>query len=89
MSAFVFEEPSLTAENALARFRDGARIGSIRLHDARADFVFEVFGQNPITQPPDQTLFLNREQDFHATIQIARHQVRAADVNLSSPPLRK
>src|ERR1019366_3279487 len=77
----VLDEPRL----AVDRFRtsDGSEfVGAVRSSGAALEIVREAFLQHGVAQTRDNRAVDDRKQELHAAVQIARHQIRAADVNL-------
>ena len=65
-----------------ARRLPGAQVAAVLLQKSCFHIVGEVCSQNLMYHAVAQQRILKREQDFHALMQIARHPIGAAEVDL-------
>ena len=72
----------LNINNILARFRYKADVSAVCLKNARAGIILQIRIQNAMTQMMDVILIFNREDNFNTVIEIASHEVRAAEIDI-------
>src|SRR5262245_14912267 len=75
-------EPGLAVERLLVRSRAHPPIRSVGLELARLDGVAKLDGEEAVAHLGVQRRICQREHDLDTMIQVARHQVRAAEIDL-------
>src|SRR5665811_67722 len=58
-----------------------ALVTAVRHHAARLDVIHQVLRQDLVADAPHQLLIFHREEQLHAAVEIARHQVGAAQID--------
>src|SRR5262245_42053752 len=81
----VFDEPALTAERGFARRRLAPRVAPVGAQLAGVRGVRELGCQQAIADLLPQLTVDHREDDLHAVIEIARHQIGTAEIDLRLP----
>jgi hypothetical protein len=76
------EQDRLRVDRQLAIRRRQSHVRSVRPQLARLDVVGQIGTQNLVPDARDETEVAHRRHDLDAPVQIARHQVGAADVRL-------
>src|SRR5258708_7813148 len=76
------QEPSLAVEGILSLRRHPAKVRAVALHYVSLGRVGQVDIENVVFHALDQRWVFQREQDFHAGVEIAGHEIGASDVNL-------
>src|SRR5581483_5426307 len=82
LSGQLFEEKRLRAPAALARRGMTALVAAVRAQVPRLAVVFQQHRQHLVAQDAPPLCVLYRNDDLHPPVQVARHPVRAADVDL-------
>src|ERR1039458_7807357 len=77
----------LAVERDLPVAARGALVAAVRHHAPRLDVVHQIFRQDLVADAPHQFLIFHREEQFHAAIEIARHQVGAAQIDFLLAPV--
>src|SRR5580658_11009679 len=82
LGAVVLQEPTLAIGLPFTRPALDSCKRAVRLHVPRSGFVAKVLLQNFVAQAADELRAGHGKQGFHAAVQIPRHKVRAAHINL-------
>src|SRR5215469_6800828 len=64
-------------------------VRSVRQHCPGLNFISKVCGQNFVAEMPDHIWFPNWHEDFHSMVEVPRHQIGAADIDLLVPVIVK
>ncbi len=83
------DKPGLRVKGRLARIGQHTDVGAVRLQFARVDRIGQHTPEQIIAQGGAQDRVLDREEGLHAPIQVALHQIRAAEEHLLAAPIGK
>ena len=65
------------------------RVRAILVHAARASLIMQVGVKNLVLKTPHQSGPFHRKEHFHTAVQVPRHQIGAAEVDLLGIAVRK
>src|ERR1039458_2668576 len=71
----------LAAERDLPVAARGALVTAVRHHAARLDVIHQVLGQDFVADAAHQFRIFHWEEQLHTAVEIARHQVGAAEID--------